>query len=66
VGDLDRAAAALDDAFVEQVKARFDGMCSNIAGGEPVGAAAIKFSKGIIQVRQARAAAAEVIKAAFS
>lgn len=56
------AFKALDDAFAEQMKARFSALCGNIAGGTEMKEAADMFQKGYQQLLAVNELARQIIK----
>jgi hypothetical protein len=58
----DAALKALDDAFAEQLKARFGVLCSNIAGGTETKQAAGLFARGYSQLLAADEMARQIVK----
>lgn len=58
----DAALKALDEAFSEQVKARFGVLCGNIAGGTETKEAAGMFQRGYQQILAADELARQIIK----
>ena len=52
---VERALAALDEAFTEQMKERFATLCGNLASGETPDASLGMFTKAVCGLRDAHA-----------
>ena len=62
----ERAAAALEDAFADAVKGRFDVLCGNIAGGMAFDEALDKFEKALVQLKAAHQRGGVVVSTVFA
>lgn len=61
----ERALAAIEAAFDDEVKKRFAALCGNEYGPEGLGAALSSFAKGLNDLKECRAKAIPIVQRIF-